>query len=399
MTNTPVNQRGLHITIGSAPQVAEEQGTQKISLENDLRLTKAGLLYADHAKLVSIASAALLEIAAIGDVPKQKRWDLIKQLQSYARDEENEEKLTILSAFYEEARRKRYSKKGQILLRKFETALDESWGEAAEFALDAVREAGGDGIIRAVESGLLEIHTFDDTLRRTSQAEEHRGFTLEYVKVVGESVSDVYTYPLFDEDTSEIIKEGINAGLIPVSEAAVSRAKESGLASDVLARLPLFERATVREILDIRSELDRHLKRFRSAMIDFSSGIKSASWDEDFVSDADQVFRREVEPAVLDIEEAIRTNSFIAELTRKAVDAQAVLSGGSALALAVTTLGLPAIAALAIGGAVGGGKAAYDAYVEWSKRNREVEQNQLYFYYRASQLLSEGTYEYVSDSR
>lgn len=399
MANTEIGQHALHITIGAAPQVSEEQGTQRISLENDLRLIKSALLYADHAKLVSIVSAALLEVASIGDVPKQKRWDLLKQLQSYANDEESEGKLTILSAFYEEARRKRYSKKGRILLQKFEAALEDSWGEAAEFAVNAVREAGGDGIIRAVESGLLEIHTFDDTLRRTSRTEEHRGFAIEYVKVVGESVSDVYTYPLFDEDTSEIIREGIKAGLIPVSEAAVSRAKESGLASDVLARLPLFDQATVREILDIRNELERPLKRFRSVMIEFSSRIKGTSWDEDFISDADQVFRREVEPAVLDIEEAIRVNSFIAELARKVVDTQVVLSGGSALALAVTTLGLPAIAALAIGGAVGGSKAAYDAYVDWSKRNRETEQNQLFFYYRAGQLLSEGTHAYVSDAR
>ena len=93
MTGTGINPNALHITIGSAPQVSEEQGIQKISLENDLRLIKAALLYADHSRLVSIASAALLEIASIGDVPKQKRWDLLKQLQSYADDEESESKL------------------------------------------------------------------------------------------------------------------------------------------------------------------------------------------------------------------------------------------------------------------------------------------------------------------
>jgi hypothetical protein len=134
-------------------------------------------------------------------------------------------------------------------------------------------------------------------------------------------------------------------------------------------------------------------------MIEFSSGIKSASWDSDFVSDADQVFRREVEPTILDIEEEIRSNNFIAELARKAVDVPVVLSGGSALALAVTTLGLSGIAALAVGAVVGGGKAAYDAYTEWSEKQRETGQNQLFFYYRAGHLLSEGTYAYVSDAK
>lgn len=397
MREPEVNQNALHITIGSTPQISEDQGIQKLTLENDLRMVKAALLYADHAKLCSIASAALLGIAALPEVQKPKRWVLLKQLQSYAPDEDTERKLTILTAFYEEARRKRYSKKGRVLLQQFEAALAESWDEVAEFVHNAVRDAGGDGIIRAVESGLLEVHTFDDTLRRATDAGEHRDFVLEYVKVVGESVSDVQTYPLFDEDTSEIIRESIKAGLIPVSDAAVSRAKESGLASDILARLPLFERATVREILDIRDELDRPLRRFRSAIIKFSSGVHSAAWDQDFVSDADQVFRREVEPAVQEIEEEIRANRFIAELARKAVDVQVVVSGGSALALAVTTLGLDAIAALAVGGAVGGLKAAYDAYIEWDKRKREVEQNQLFFYYKAGQLMTEGIHTYVDD--
>jgi hypothetical protein len=265
--------------------------------------------------------------------------------------------------------------------------------------VNAVRDAEGDGIIRAVESGLLKVHTFDDTLRRATNAQEHRRFVIEYVGVVSESVSDVQTYPLFDEDTSEVIRAGIKAGLIPVSDAAVARANESALASDVLARLQLFEQATVREILDIRGELQRPLTRFRSAMIEFSSGIKTASWDSDFVSDADQVFRREVEPTILDIEEEIRSNNFIAQLTRKAVDVPVVVSAGSALALAVTTLGLSGVAALAVGAVVGGGKAAYDAYTEWNKKERETEQNQLFFYYRAGHLLSEGTHAYLSDER
>src|ERR1044072_1205792 len=200
MTKVEHRRQPLHITIGSTPQISEDEGAQKISLENDLRLLKASLLYADHAKLVSISSAALVEIAAIGDVPREKRWDLIRQLQSYVHDPDSEAKLTILSSFYEEARRKRYSRKGRELLQKFEAALTEGWSEASDLSVKVVRDAGGDCILRGVESGLLEVHRFDNTLRKTARPEEHRAFVIEYVRVVGESVSDVQTYPLFDED-------------------------------------------------------------------------------------------------------------------------------------------------------------------------------------------------------
>jgi hypothetical protein len=360
-------------------------------------MVKAALLYADHAKLCSIVSATLLAIVALGDTPKENRWELFKTLNSWAPDEENEMMLNFLTPIYEQIQREKHTPQGAILLRQFEAALAEGWADAMEYANTFVREAGGDGIVRAVDSGLLEVHTFESTLRRVVQPEEHRNYVLEYVGVVSETVSNAHTYPLFDEDTSQIISAGITAGLIPVTDSAIARGKETGLAADVLARLPLFDLATVKEVLDIRRELERPLKRFRSAMINFSESIKTASWDENFPSDADQVFRREVEPAVLNIEEEVQSNKFIAELVRKAVDKPIILAGGSALALAVTTLQLPALAALAVGGLVGGGSALYDAYKEWSNKAREIEQNQLFFYYRAGKFLSNGTYEYVSD--
>jgi hypothetical protein len=38
--------------------------------------------------------------------------------------------------------------------------------------------------------------------------------------------------------------------------------------------------------------------------------------------------------------------------------------------------------------------AVYDAIVESRKQQLAIEQNQLYFYYKAGQLLSNGTHQY-----
>jgi hypothetical protein len=244
---------------------------------------------------------------------------------------------------------------------------------------------------------LLQVHPFDAALRRAIQESEHRRFILEYVSVVGASVSNAYTYPLFDEDTSDVIRAGIQAGIFPVSNSAIARGKETGLAADLLARLPVFPLATVKEVLDIRQELEPHLKRFRSAMIKFSEGIKNAAWDESFPFDAEQVFRRDIEPAVDNIEAEVKSNRFVADLTRKFADRSLIATGGSAIALTMSNLSLPAIASLAIGALVGGGSAAYDTYKEWSKKNRENQQNNLFFYYKAKDTLSARKYDYVSD--
>jgi hypothetical protein len=276
-------------------------------------------------------------------------------------------------------------------------SLADGWELLKKYVNTFVDDAGGDGILRAIESGLLEVHHFDAAIRRALQESEHRKFILEYISVVAASVSNTQTYPLFDEDTSDVIRTGIHAGIFPVSDSAIARGKETGLAADLLARLPVFPTATVREVLDIRRELEPHLKRFRSAMITFSQGIKNASWDESFPFDAEQVFRRDVEPAVEKIEEEVKANRFIAELARKFADRSLLATGGSAIAITMSNLPLPAIASLAVGALVGGGSAVYDTYKELSAKNREIQQNNLFLYYKAKDTLSTGKYEYVDD--
>jgi len=44
--------------------------------------------------------------------------------------------------------------------------------------------------------------------------------------------------------------------------------------------------------------------------------------------------------------------------------------------------------------AIGTTTAIYDAVRESQKQERVVEQNQLYFYYRAKELLNEGAFRY-----
>ena len=89
----------------------------------------------------------------------------------------------------------------------------------------------------------------------------------------------------------------------------------------MLQRLPLFDDATVHEVIDIRRELERPLVRFRSAVMTYAESIKSASWDEDFSVEAELVFRQHIEPAVLEIEDSVRSSSSLLSMaTRKVAD-------------------------------------------------------------------------------
>ncbi|MDT4968561.1 MAG: hypothetical protein QOJ64_3298, partial [Acidobacteriota bacterium] len=370
-----IEQDELHITIGTVPHVKTDGERRKLDLQSDLQMTKAALLYANRATLCSATSSALLAMLALGETPRAERWELVKTLVTWIPDKEMEQQVAILSEFYERARRKRYSREGERLLRRFNQALAEGWDRIVEHMERFVTDVGGDGIVDAVNSQFLEIYEFDSPLRRFADDAEHEGFVLEYVKVVGDAVSDAHTYPLFDRDTSGLISAGIAAGVIPVSESGVSRGKEAGLAADLIERLPVFDRATVREVLDIRTELEVPLQRFRSAMITFSENIKSAAWNKDFTSDAELVFRREIAPTVIDIEEAVRSNSFLSELASRVVDKPLASVGNvtgatviSALAVSMSNLPLTAVAALALSPVLVAGSLIYDTYKKYNER-------------------------------
>jgi hypothetical protein len=183
-----------------------------------------------------------------------------------------------------------------------------------------------------------------------------------------------------------------NSGVSP-SDARLGQVKQSALATDVLRRLPLFEDASVSEILDIRRELQTPLIRFRRAIMDYAGKIKSASWDEDFSIEAEAVFRHDIEPSVLEIEDAIKTNpSLLSLATGKVAAKQAVFSSVFTFLIS-QAMALPYLTAMAIAAGVGSAVAFNEARQEWLKQQQAVEGNQLYFYYRANQFLAEGTHQ------
>jgi hypothetical protein len=208
--------------------------------------------------------------------------------------------------------------------------------------------------------------------------------------VLAEAISDSVTYPLFDELTGGLIRSGIQEGKIEVSELNIKRGRHARLAAHLLERLPLFDAAGMDEILDIRKELERPLIRFRSAMIKFSDNIKSASWDKNFSLEAEQVFYKEIEPAILDIEDAVKTNNYLSTLIRKVADKPLTIPAGSTLAVVVSRLSdLPDLVSQGLGVSLAAAPLIYDATKEWKEKQLKTEQNHLFFYYRARKELSE----------
>jgi hypothetical protein len=385
-----IDRAGLHITIGASVQTKEIDGQEYPTLKGDVQMVKAALLYADQVKLCSLGASMALLLKSMASYPNKKKLQFLMDMPSLVPDE-----LGDLEPVWREYKRLRKTldrNERARLDNRMEQRARDLWPTVEQMFRDRLGEIDFDDLLDALDSGLLQTHSFDLKLTQFFQKGIDRALVLEYATVVGKTLEDRMVYPLFDKDTGEMISAGLAQGLFPLSDEATRRGKEVGLAADLFAKLPLFEDASVKEILDIRRELERPLVRFRSAMIEYSESINNAQWDQDFPSDAERVFREKVAPAILDLEEQVRENKYLRELIKSATNpATWLVTVASQLALRMSNLHLSELANLSILALIQG----VNAFYGWKGKALELSQNKLFFCYKAGTFLSERRFEYV----
>lgn len=235
-----------------------------------------------------------------------------------------------------------------------------------------------DELEAALKTGLIEFHWVEPAGDKVIE---------EFFNVVSEAVTSGKTYPLFDDVTGGLVSAAIKENKLTPPDVSIGRAKNVGLSADLLSRLPLFDNASVSEVIDIRKELDKPLIRFRSAIIKYSSEIESASWDKDFPQECEQLFREKVAPAILEIEETCKANRRLLVYFNKLFD-EKVIVGASALGVLLASASeLPNTIAQFIPVTAGTAAILYKAEKEWREKKQELEKNQLYFYYKTGEAL------------
>ncbi|MGB3544761.1 hypothetical protein, partial [Rubrivirga sp.] len=154
-------------------------------------------------------------------------------------------------------------------------------------------------------------------------------------------------------------------------------------------KLPLFERATVAEVLDIRSDLDRPLSRFRSAIAEFSDEIASAPWDPDFAVESARIYDLRVAPAIADLEDAVASVGYLRELVSRYAERpqQFVPLAAPLLTVALTS---PDALVQAVSATFSGLSLAANAGQAWIAAHDarlEVEGRRLFFVYAAGRRM------------
>jgi hypothetical protein len=197
------------------------------------------------------------------------------------------------------------------------------------------------------------------------------------------------SYPLFDAKCADLISCAIKAGIIEISDFDKRRSVHAGLAQDLMMRLPSFEFAPVDEILDIRKALDKSLTRFRAKMVQFSSEVESIPGDKNFDAECEELYVKEVLPALLEIEEHFKDTSFRSNLGKKFLHLDLASMGSLCFTLAsagtISSLSgfLTMHASLLVAGGAWSAHQAIQAFNEYCRGKTDASRKELYFYYQA----------------
>jgi len=362
----------LHITVGAAPQAG-------FNLTHELRLLKAGLLYADKVKLCSLSSAMAVTLPYLSILPDKEILELTQHAAKALN--QNPETVEAFIQKYQQLQKKKHRTPQElILLQNIKKQFDKTRQEFGRVAENLIKEANAEGLFSAIQSGLVEIQSFD--FQKDNAVEQ-------YISMINDAVLSGETYPLLDDFTGNLVRLAIEAGKIVPLGTTITKAKQTGLSSGLFEKLPLLDEASVDEIIEVRKELDKPLTRFRSAIVNFSRQIEHEPWAKEFPYEVDQVFIEHVEPAVLDIDEAYKSNKFIVSLVKKFADKPLVLPSTSAIGFLLSQASnVPNVFTQSLSLVAGSAIIGLEAVEDWQKKKQEIEKNQLYFYYRVKKSLS-----------
>lgn len=268
-------------------------------------------------------------------------------------------------------------------LAKVRRGLDEAWQTIQQnFEEQVGSTPEGEQLADALDAGVLVIDPLLDPAE--ALAGEDDGLLHAFTAALGGLLTDRHTYPLFDEAASDLVRAGVAEGMFSTTEGQRRRGKQAAAAATFLGYLPTFPTATVRELLDIRGELEAPLIRFRSAMVRVAGALSAAAYEEGFAEQLHQAWVGEVAPALQELAERAEEAGIRRQLAVSYLQSPAG-PFGTALAVGIGSVARwPALATAAAPALYPALKAAWEA----STRQRDLARQDFYLLHHVDAHLS-----------
>lgn len=385
----------MSVVSGSTKQHSDDV----LSMAGEVQHCHAALLYGDEVTLISPRSALMKAVADEGSFTGPNLVRFMARMAPHLGPEH--------APVIELARQiVDFPKRGLITpgLRKAHSELmDGLLGsiasneeEMVEKARGIVARSGFNQLQVAIDKGILSIHDLEGADISAFILHEADPVVAALMVKIQEVLSAGNQYPLFDDDVSNLVRLGMEAGIFTRVPLSRKHGSDAAMASGLFDFLPNFPHANTSEILDIRQALDKPLRAFRRGVRELSSEIDEEPESPQFGAAIEDCWNLQVRPALDEIEEAILENSSLRDLLGRSIRDGASLPGLTAAATlgasyGASTFGVVAgpmaTVPLAAGTAIGLSVAAVRAYMEQGKALKEQTGAQFYFLYGTKQRL------------
>jgi hypothetical protein len=391
--NSPPTEHPFHITIGSASSKA-------FDLQNDLRMLRSAVAYAEKVKLCSTSMSHMYSVLNYSKDLKSFVAYLEEVYRSHP-DPARRERLAQTIDFLREALRKspRQQEKNELfVMSMLKRKMQEQRNDLKAKYPALAKENEIKGIMKAVNSGILELHTFQSLQIETLMAVLHSGETPneagitpsteriveEYLEITASAVMEGATYPMFDDTTGQLVKARLEEKGQTLSDIRMQRARHSALAGALLESLPDFSHAPIDEIIDIRKELREPLDRFRGGVSTYAASMKTIPWNKDFADEANELFTQKVKPGILELDDLVKSASGpLSHIGREVAKAKSLIGGGAAIGFFVDTPdSLPQYVRMALGSVLPLTFAVSEGIKSYQNERRKIKNHTLYFYCR-----------------
>jgi hypothetical protein len=378
----------------------------EIDVGPEVDLIKGALLYGDKVTVMSPLLTMLLRVEGLRDLKPNQVMALARRVAPYILPDDEaatlQHGLAEIESFLARLGSGR-SPATRVLRGELDRRLESTRAMLAEGVNNLAECSGVTQLAGATSAGLLSIQSVDPgdavdliascvigaKLAERGELEEAPHSTQlvrTYVDRLGEHLRSGRDYLIFDRRTASLVDVGLKDGLFTTTPGPSARAAQAMTASGLLARLPTFPRASLDEVVDMRSEFAGPLTRFRASMVTAAKGFSVDAWDSSFADEVHEFWVETVAPAVQEINDGVRSDKSLTELAVGIVGT--AKSAWPGLALVGAGLAGHAEAITVSGAAIGGVAPIVDALRDRNHRAGELRMKPFYFLYEVDTALA-----------
>jgi hypothetical protein len=295
----------------------------EMSIRREVDLAKAALLYGDKVILLSPATTMVATMEPFPSLPIEAQLRLVKQVAPYFTEPGGPDVTDLIVQLEQGLARNKHSPGFKAVRSELSRQLTSTLRPISERIEKMLVSAGANDLALARKRNLIEIESAgsleaidylaycvisaklaeSDASQEDKQASE---LAESFVAKLSQHLSTGNEYLVFDDPVARLVDAAVREGAVQPTTGSKGRARQMMTAASFMGRLPTFPDATVDELLDIREELTGPITRFRGAMVTMGRTFTADAWEPDFGDQVHDAWVETVQPAVLDIEEAVR---------------------------------------------------------------------------------------------